>query len=118
MLRITGPGHQTGSYYRLPMTDGLGPVQAAIKDDYVDYNPTGGTLEERYVRARMIASDLGGLVRAAVKNNWTSTKETRLWLRGARATMFSVRVYHDGRQVNPFLGHEDEEYALINESEG
>lgn len=62
MLRIVGPPVQRVRYTRLPMYDGIGPVTAVIRSHRIVYRPTGGSAEERRVRAMYLAEALGGTV--------------------------------------------------------
>lgn len=76
MLKIAGPVTPLGYYDRVAMTDGLGKVSAFIRPTYVTYRPLGGTVEERRVRALMIAAEQGGEHRESEQPNTSSLAHT------------------------------------------
>lgn len=69
MLRITGRPVKKQQYTRIPMTDGAGKVSAFVHDSRINYRPLGGTNDERYARAQIIASEVDGELFSHPKEN-------------------------------------------------
>lgn len=62
MLRVVGAVVRRKQYDRVPMADEDGKVTVYVMPTMVDYVPTGGTAQERRVRAARLAAALNGEV--------------------------------------------------------